>query len=513
MSSAAPAGSGRRIDPALLWLAAAFAASRLLLHARGVRFDASPLGWFWQYLDVPWLRTDLLRSLWVLHMQPPLFNAFLGAVLKLGGSPPFTEAVLHGFYVAVGLAIASLLHVLLRDLGVGPRISVAAALLYSLSPTAILYENWLFYTHLEAGMLLAAAWFLRRLVEHARMRSAAGFFAVLAALALMRALFHLVWLTACAALALAATRPPRLRVAAFAAAALLVVAGLYAKNAWLFDAPAASSWFGMNLANAVLQGYSDAELAQRVEAHVTSPLVEIPPFSPLASYPTEWTRDPDTEIPALGARTKHRGESNYNHLAYLELSRQYGRDALALIQHDPGRYLALLGQAWRRFLLSPSDYELVAPNRERLGLWDRAYDAVVYGVPDAWTGRPRPPPAPAFAARPAPPISLRRMGWLWLALASAAVCDASWLVARTALRQLRPGAAGADRVESARLATLAFCVFNVAFVGVVANAVEFGDNNRFRVAVEPLLVVLVAFGASRLAAWRREAATPTGSPR
>jgi len=50
-----------------------------------VRFDASTLPWLWQFLDPEWLRTDLPRSLW-LHAQLPLFNAFLGIVLKLGGA-------------------------------------------------------------------------------------------------------------------------------------------------------------------------------------------------------------------------------------------------------------------------------------------------------------------------------------------------------------------------------------------------------------------------------------------
>ena len=59
-----------------------FAVSRLL--ARGVfglRFDAATLD-YWQVLDPQLLRTDLLRSVLFQHGQPPLFNIFLGVVLK-----------------------------------------------------------------------------------------------------------------------------------------------------------------------------------------------------------------------------------------------------------------------------------------------------------------------------------------------------------------------------------------------------------------------------------------------
>jgi hypothetical protein len=40
----------------------------------------------------------------------------------------------------------------------------------------------------------------------------------------------------------------------------------------------------------------------------------------------------------------------------------------------------------------------------------------------------------------------------------------------------------------------------VAFVSVAANAVELGENNRFRVPIEPLLMLLVAFAVAELAA-------------
>ena len=74
----------RRADVwALLVVVSVFAVSRLAAWAAGVRFDASILTWYWQFLDVELLRHDLARSLWYLHAQPPLFNLFLGSVLKL----------------------------------------------------------------------------------------------------------------------------------------------------------------------------------------------------------------------------------------------------------------------------------------------------------------------------------------------------------------------------------------------------------------------------------------------
>src|SRR5262249_12387935 len=55
-----------------------FVLSRALCRwALGIRFDARPIEYFLQYLDVPLLKNQLLRSLYYLHSQPPGFNLFL----------------------------------------------------------------------------------------------------------------------------------------------------------------------------------------------------------------------------------------------------------------------------------------------------------------------------------------------------------------------------------------------------------------------------------------------------
>ncbi len=65
-------------DRWLLAVIAMFLLSRSAAMAAGVRFDASPLGYFLQYLDPHLLRARLGESLWYLHSQPPLFNLLLG---------------------------------------------------------------------------------------------------------------------------------------------------------------------------------------------------------------------------------------------------------------------------------------------------------------------------------------------------------------------------------------------------------------------------------------------------
>jgi hypothetical protein len=67
---------------ALAVIVAVFVASRIAAYAAGIRFDADPLTWYWQYIDTVLLKERLLESLYYLHSQPPLFNLLLGVTLK-----------------------------------------------------------------------------------------------------------------------------------------------------------------------------------------------------------------------------------------------------------------------------------------------------------------------------------------------------------------------------------------------------------------------------------------------
>ncbi|MDX1390037.1 MAG: hypothetical protein R3344_12655, partial [Acidobacteriota bacterium] len=66
-----------------VWVVIVFIASELLAGYLGIRFADETLGTLYQYLDPEILREDLTRGLFYLHAQPPLFNLFLGIVVKL----------------------------------------------------------------------------------------------------------------------------------------------------------------------------------------------------------------------------------------------------------------------------------------------------------------------------------------------------------------------------------------------------------------------------------------------
>jgi hypothetical protein len=62
-------------------LAMVFAVSRLGYYLLGVRFDARPVLHYYQFADPELLKHRLFESLFYLHVQPPGWNFYTGAVL------------------------------------------------------------------------------------------------------------------------------------------------------------------------------------------------------------------------------------------------------------------------------------------------------------------------------------------------------------------------------------------------------------------------------------------------
>lgn len=68
-------------------LAIVFAVSRLGYYLLGVRFDARPVLHYYQFVDPELLKHRLVESLFYLHIQPPGWNLYIGAVLKFFPRP------------------------------------------------------------------------------------------------------------------------------------------------------------------------------------------------------------------------------------------------------------------------------------------------------------------------------------------------------------------------------------------------------------------------------------------
>ena len=464
-------------------------ASRALAGWLGVRFDATPLDYFWQYLDPQLLRDDLLASLFYQHSQPPAFNALIGLVLKSGGDfATRFEWLSH----AVGLATCLGVYALASRLGMEPRRAGVLAAIYAASPTAVLYEHWLFYTHWVACGLVLGALALHAFLRTGRAPQAALLALCLAAVALSRSLFHLAWLVAVLLPALLlATRGPgawrRRGLVLAMAPALLLVVFVYAKNAVLFGSPAASTWLGMSLAKVTTHRLDPEQRAAWIEDGTLSPAAAVRPFSPMHRYPPKLVAGEAAGHPALDRPVKPGRHPNFNHRSYVAVSRQSLADALAVVRVAPEVWLASVGLAGLRYAIPPSQYDFVAKNAAAYAPVDRVYQ-LAGGVPEAWTGHRA--PERLGDAR----YLLRRVRWVYWAIAGFAF---GWAIAQ--MRATR---------DPALRGTLAYCLGTAVWVGVLANAVELDENQRFAVLVAPIQLAVI--GAALDATWRQRSKAPPG---
>ncbi len=422
-------------------VAVVFAVSRLLAWSLGVRFDAAPLGYYVQYADPVLLQHDLWRTLAVLHSQPPLFNLFLGVVLQVAG--PAAPVVFWACFLLCGLLLTETIALALAALGLDRRRVLLLTALWCAYPSAIVYEHWLFYTLPVTAALTGLVWSLYLLARDGRRRHAVAVGLLLVVVPLTRSLFHLAWLLGVAGLACWQLPDRRRRLVPAVAVAVLVVGGWYAKNLVWFGTFGASSWAPFSLAKLTTTQLEPAVRAAAQQTGELSPLAEVPPLAPPTWYPAELRATPLTGWPELDQVSKSTGDFNLNHAVYLRLAPVYARDARWVLRHRPAGYLRAVGHAWLSFFATGAGYPLTRGNLQRLG-------------PLGETVRLVPLVAPL----------------VYLVLLPALV-RAAWR---------RPADTPAARAERLLLLTV---TLNVVWVAVVGNALELGENFRFRFNCDP----------------------------
>ena len=461
----------------MLALVAVLIASRYIYWLVGVRFDSWALTNSWQLLPQDLLRKDLVGSLWYLHSQPPLWNAVIGVTLHL----PHADGLINIEFVVCTLALTVLLFLTMLELAVPMPLAFATATFFAISPTTVIYENWMYYTYPVALLSVGAVWCFARFVRTKRVGYAAGVGTLLALLALTRASYHLFFVVVGAAAVVVATpKLTRRRVLVAVGIPVLVVGGLYVKNYIVFGEPTASSWLGMNLAHSLLGNQPDAVRAD-VNRGKLSRLALTPPFIGINSYP--FHRAP-TGVPALDRPEKGPGVNNYNNLAYIDVSRQYQKDAVEFIKRHPDLYARTIGDAFRTMFVPASDFFGVVGKQNYTDLRGALdFENRLLGQRDEY----RPPPPGELATTAAP--DARHIAWL-LVFAYSATLLAAAVVAVRSIRRRRWSAPGA---------TLVFVAFIVTFSMLASNMFELGENMRFRLETDPL--VFAATAAMLARAW------------
>ena len=98
-----------------LFLTIVFVVTRLIYAYVGVEFDYSWVYKQWHLIDFDLMQSQLIKSLWYFHYQPPLFNFFVGLLAKLPSN--FNAHVTHLTYVSMTLFSSWLIYSILTIFG------------------------------------------------------------------------------------------------------------------------------------------------------------------------------------------------------------------------------------------------------------------------------------------------------------------------------------------------------------------------------------------------------------
>jgi len=526
-----PPGRGRpgrrERGVAALVALAGWAAVTAALQISGATITRRDVAINWQIDSIPNLVDNPFTSSFYRHVQPPLYNLFIGVVLRWSPFPKIgTLWVLWLLALAgCGLLLADLL---VRLRVPGPAAGAIAALALA-NPNLLATMPIASYEVPIALLLLAALRVGVTLPSHPSARRWLAFSALLTALALTRSLFHPVWVLAVLGL-VALVRPPSRRTLLVAfALPIVLVGGWMLKNQVLFGQATTSSWLGFNMTRGVTATMTHDQVERAVADGNVSRLALEYPWGQLDQY-RAWTGGcvPGDRHASLSDLVEpEHGGANFNNECFLPVYRQAERDARALIERYPGRYLVTRWEPIRwsfaTAALGFDDVEsgFAGGDVARPTWMDRFGDRWLLPI-DAVSNQ-RDWNLPLLAVPEVPGRISLTLAALYVVVVGRGGLGALRLAGslRRRLRGRRSGSGDEPEAEDgttaevgARLADgrdgeregveLLWCVLGLTALMVVVGGalLEYGENGRFRAVLDPLLVGLPLGAAWRVAADR-----------
>jgi hypothetical protein len=436
-----------------------FILSRVLVTFAGIGMDQTALYRYWQYLDVFTLQHHLLRGVWYDHTQPPIFNLFLGSVLKMAGT--HAPIAFQTIFKIFTLANAWLLLTILKKVTRHTYLPLLLSLLYLLSPATIIFENELFYTSFITLLLLISVRSLLYLEDHITWRHAAGLFIPLVLVCLTRSMYHIIWLLVLSVLVCIWHRKKDNARPLFLGSLLsfLLVGSWYVKNYFIFHELSTSTWMGMNMARNV---FHDATVTD------SSNIAAIEPFSKISTYRRFLSPGYGDRYTGLNDRDllqewKNDSFINEKHVGYIAISHLYSEASQKAIRSHPAAYLTNVLQSAIIFFAPATRYPTTEYLSQKMAWYDVVYS---FNLSHFAHGKQQRRIALTLSAIPKLVIYFLVFGWL---------------VREVIRRRTVPGGL---------ITVFITCV--IAYIFLVSSLFEHYENMRFRYEVEPLFLILLA---------------------
>ncbi|MBZ0301785.1 MAG: hypothetical protein K8J31_18705 [Anaerolineae bacterium] len=443
----------------------------------GVNITANPNGltyWdaYWQNLPYVDLNTHLAESIWNLHAQPPLHNLYGALWIHL--FPDMYLEAIHYANIALGALICGMSYLILWRVTHSRTAALVGGLCITLNPGLFLFEAYMLYTVLSLFWIVACVWCVSLSSERPAMLY--GFILCANLLVLTRSMYHPLFLIACIGLTVLWRGVGWKRTLVIVSAISLLGFGWATKNALQFGFWGTSSWTGLNLWRVVSSDYSPSELDVLAVSGVIDPLVvELGPFTYPSSYRNHGF-DRDSPVESLN-------RNNYHNINIPAIAQVYQRSAIALLTHDPRRYLRRALLTYNLYSCPATAYRHHVINREHIPALVDYYENGLYGASWWQSLNLRLFKQPAWCSV--------QYGFLPLSLI-AYFAAAIWTTSRG-----RGPFLGLLRRDRVMLVLALFMVYNT----LAGTLFEIDENARFKFLIEPLEWIFAMVLAHRLVSW------------
>jgi hypothetical protein len=454
----------------LILLGSLFFFTRAVLIFLGVQYDVSPLGFYSQIIDPQLLKTRLFESLYYLHFQPPLFNLFIGVVLKL--FPEQYPLVFNACYFFLGLLFVFTIFTLMEKMKVNVKVNFFLTILFMINPAVILYENLLLYTYPVAVLLCLTALIFYRYLETEKGKDALLFFLLLATLILLRGFFNIFWFLILLFWLMLLKQHKIKQILSAAIIPLILIVTLNIKNYCIVGNLSPNSTFlGIQLANITIPFLTDEELREAIKNKGVTRTTFMECDKPRNISPrlSKYFSIKKTGIPVLD-RPNLAGNNdipNLNSLFALKVSQIYLRESLYVLKHYPQAYFRGLRRAIFIYLLpSPTDVKL--RNRRVVFAYEKFYNFMFYE---------------GYANR----------DWFHHRTYLGLTCLILVTIGYSALHIFALKiicTAKKNSGNSLWLNSFIFIYFNILYVSIIAIALGPGATNRYRFAIDAFYLIL-----------------------
>jgi len=440
--------------------------SRLFLSLLGVKFESlDSTIYFLQIIDPFMLKKDLILNLYYTSF-PPFYNLIIGVLFKLFSKPEF---IIYLFFLLLGIILSLSMFILMLELGINPWISFIATTFFMISPPTILYENWPFYTYFLTTFTCLTALFFIKFIRKLRLKYGILLFTCYTLLALTNArytylliiilsfiIFHILYSSKGKKSALFS----RLIISVIP---VLVVFAVCVKNYNLFDKFNVDAHFGFHMGNGFyLASMEDKVIRDKFEKEYD--LFLTVPISPVYKFKGKINPPEKTNVPLLDRMLKSTGHINYHNLYYIKISDLYTSLIKEFILKDSLLYLRFLTKSMLNYITPSNDYGLLGEkNKNAIKIFHNWYNNIY-------------------------PLILLAYLFAILNVLHLLTKNYKKLITKTGIGKKMSG----STFDLSTMTALSFIVMFIAYNGL-AVFFTFGENNRYKFSIEPLLFVLIAF--------------------